>query len=409
MTPFGKLSSLGSPVSTPCYTFVPMAFQKFRADQLFDGYRFREDDTVLITDEEGIIEAILPVAEAGDDIRQLEGILSPGLINCHCHLELSHMKGLIPEKTGLVDFVLNVVEQRKFPEEEILQAIEKAEDEMLGNGIVAVGDICNNALTIPQKTKGRLYYHNFIEASGFNPSLVQQRFERSVGFFREYAKNYSIPVESNSIVPHAPYSVADKLWELLIHFPGNHLFTIHNQETEGENEWFLNKQGEFTRLYEQMNIDASFFKASGKSSLQTYLPKFLRNQSVILVHNVYTKEDDMLFTKSPVVNCQLSWCLCPNANQYISGQLPPVDLLMKHDAEIVLGTDSLASNHQLSILEEMKTIRQYFPHIKMETILKWATSNGARALQMDSLIGSFEKEKKPGVVCIKNDLVKKII
>ena len=375
-----------------------MGYRKFKGDKLFDGYRFLEDDEVLITDEEGTINDIVAPTEAGDDVQQLSGILSPGFINCHCHLELSHMKGLIPQGIGLGKFVLNVVQQRHFPEEEIQQAIEMAETEMLTNGIVAVGDVCNNVLTVPQKTKGRMHYHNFIEASGFNPQIAAQRFQRSVEFFREYAKNYSIPVESNSIVPHAPYSVADELWDLIINFPGNHLFTIHNQETAGENEWFMNKQGELSDLYSAMNIDTDFFKPSGKSSLQTYLQKFLNNQSVILVHNVHTAEDDIVFAK----NCgrQLHWCLCPNANQYIIRQMPNIDLLMKHDCEIVLGTDSLASNHQLSILKEIKTIRQHFPSIGIETMLKWSTSNGAKALQMDSLLGSFEKGKKPGVILI---------
>jgi aminodeoxyfutalosine deaminase len=380
-----------------------MAYLKFKADKLFDGYRFSDDNTVLITDEEGVIEAIVPIDQAGDDVQQLSGILSPGFINCHCHLELSHMKGLIPEGTGLVKFVLNVVQQRHFPDEEILQAIEKAEDEMLANGIVAVGDICNNTLTVSQKTKGRLYYHNFIEASGFNPAIAQQRFQRSVDFFKEYARNYSIPVESNSIVPHAPYSVADELWDLIINFPGNHLLTIHNQEIVAENELFLNKQGEFLELYTAMNIDASFFKPSGKSSLQTYLPKFLHNQSVILVHNLHTSEEDILFGQQTITKGQLHYCLCPNANQYISRQLPDINLLMKHDCAIVLGTDSLASNHQLRILEEIKTIQQAFPAIEMETLLKWATSNGAKALQLDLLLGSFEKGKKPGVVLIRDN------
>ena len=378
-----------------------MGYRKLKGDKLFDGFRFLEDDKTLIIDEEGTIQDIIAISEAGDDVQQFSGILSPGFINCHCHLELSHMKGLIPEGTGLGNFVVNVVEQRHFPDEEILLAIQQAEDEMLVNGIVAVGDICNNALTVSQKTKGRIYYHNFIEASGFNPEIARQRFERSVNFFREYAKNYSIPVESNSIVPHAPYSVANELWELIINFPGNHLFTIHNQETAGENEWFMNKQGEMATMYAAMNIDVSFFKPSGKSSLQTYLSKFLHNQSVILVHNVHTSEEDVLFAKNS--GKKIHWCLCPNANLYISGQLPNIDLLMNNDCNIVLGTDSLASNHQLSILEEMKTIQKHFPQIKMEKMLQWATSNGAKALQMDTLLGSFEKGKKPGVIKVENN------
>ena len=377
-----------------------MAYLKFKADKLFDGYRFAADNTVLITDEEGVVQDMVAENEAGDDVQTFSGILSPGFINCHCHLELSHLKGLIPEGTGLGKFVLHVVQQRHFPGEEILQAIGKAEDEMIANGIVAVGDICNNTLTVAQKTKGRMYYHNFIEASGFNPQIANSRFEKVKQIYNEFANS---PSGVGSIVPHAPYSVADELWDLIINFPGNHLMTIHNQETVGENEWFMNKPGEFAEMYAAMNIDVSFFKPSGKSSLQSYLPKFLNNQSTILVHNVVTSEADILFSQLPIVNCQLFWCLCPNANQYITRQLPDIDLLVKHDCEIVLGTDSLASNHQLSILEEMKTIQQHFPHIEMEMMLQWATSNGAKALQMDSLLGSFEKGKKPGVILIENN------
>ena len=133
-----------------------MAFQKFRADQLFDGYRLHGADYVLITSEEGMVEDIVMKEEAGDDVQLFSGILTPGFINCHCHLELSHMKGSIPEKTGLIKFVSQVMKDRHFAEAEILQAIDEAEGEMLQSGIVAVGDICNNEFTIPQKTKGRL-------------------------------------------------------------------------------------------------------------------------------------------------------------------------------------------------------------------------------------------------------------
>jgi aminodeoxyfutalosine deaminase len=375
-----------------------MAFQKFRADQLFNGYQMLDERYVLITTEDGTIVEIATNEEAGDNVQQFKGILSPGFINCHCHLELSHMKGLIGEGTGLIDFVLQVVTQRHFPEEEILNAIEKAEDEMLENGIVATGDICNNALTIKQKLNGRIWYHNFIEVSGFHPQVAEQRFQRSAGFFAAFAQLYSIPVESNSIIPHAPYSVSEELWQKIIHFPGNHLMAIHNQETAEEDELFKNKTGEFLRLYEKMGIDISSFQPSGKSSLQTYLPKFLPNQSVILVHNVHTSEEDILFAQNS--NRKIYWCLCPNANQYISRRLPAIDLLMKHDCDIVLGTDSLASNHELNILAEMRTIRKKFPKIETATLLKWATSNGARALQVDALVGSFKKGKKPGVLIL---------
>ncbi len=343
---------------------------------------------------------VIASTEAGDGIERFDGILSPGFINCHCHLELSHMRGHIPKHTGLVDFVLKVVNERHYEEPEILSAIEKAEEEMLHTGIVAVGDICNNTLTIPQKLKGRLMYHNFMEASGFPPPVAETRFNRSADFYNEYSKR----LPSNSIVPHAPYSVSPDMFRMINEFPGNDLLTMHNQEIAEENELFKKGTGDLLRMYAKMGIDVSFFKPSGKSSLQTVLPCFTNKQSLILVHNVCTSEEDIDFLKPQTSNPkpQTFFCLCPNANLYISNKLPDVMMFITKGVDIVLGTDSLASNDQLSILEEMKTIQENAAQVDLASLLQWATVNGARALQMNDVLGSFEKGKRPGIVLIEN-------
>lgn len=349
---------------------------------------------VLITDQKGIIEEIVAVEDAGDDVQQFNGILSPGLINCHCHLELSHMKGLIPEETGLVDFVFKVVNERHFPEEEIKDAIRIAENGMRDAGIVAVGDICNNLTTLHQKQQQHLAYYNFIEVSGWIPAVAAIRFEKSFAYYQNFlALNNQV-----SLSPHAPYSVSDELWELIqVHF-NNKTITIHNQETAFEDLLFSEASGDFTRMYAMMGMDTSFFQPTGKSSLQSYFTKLANAQQVLLVHNTFTKEEDVLFARNnhPSVN----WCICINANKYIEKAVPDIDMLRKNNCSIVLGTDSLASNHQLNILEEIKTITTHFPAITLEESLQWATINGARALQMDQTLGSFEAGKKPGIVLI---------
>ena len=374
-------------------------YRKFSADKIFDGYQFLQGK-VLITDDVGVIVDIIDEKTAGDDVEKLKGLLCPGFINAHCHLELSHMKGHIPKHTGLVDFVLKVVTDRHFSEQEIFNAIEGAEDEMLKNGIVAVGDICNSTLTIPQKIKARLQYHNFIEASGFVPELAKDRFDRSMGILNEYKS--SIKYQVSSINPHAPYSVSPAMFGMINDLPNNNLLTIHNQEATAENEFFEKGSGDFLRLYKQMGIDISFFKPSLNTSLQTWLPYFTKAQSLILVHNVTTSAADLEFVKRSTNNYQLStfFCLCPNANLYISNTLPDVKMLMEHTDNIVLGTDSLASNDQLSILAEIKTLQNNFKEFELATLLKWATSNGAKALHMNERLGSFEKGKQPGVILI---------
>ena len=81
---------------------------------------------------------------------------------------------------------------------------------------------------------------------------------------------------------------------------------------------------------------------------------------------------------------------------------------MNGNYPIVIGTDSLASNHQLSVLEELNTLQHFFPKVGLQELLQWATLNGAKALQLEEMLGSFEKGKTPGILLItetKNNLV----
>lgn len=356
---------------------------------------------VLITDKNGVFVDIVSHTEAGEGVEQFNGILCPGFINAHCHLELSHLKGIIPEKTGLVEFVFKIITERHFSAADILTAIETAENEMLRNGIVAVGDICNNNITIAQKSRQRLRYHNFIEVAGFVPAGANARFEAAIETRQQFKNAVSL---QTSIAPHAPYSVSPDLFKLIDDLPGNNLITIHNQETHAEDDFFKYRTGDFLNLYERLNIDISFFKASNKSSLQTFLPYFTKGQSLILVHDVTTTKEDIELIKTQTTNYKppTFFCLCPNANLYISNTLPDINMLLKNNCNIVLGTDSLASNHQLSILDEIKTLQKNFPQLELSTMLQWATINGAKALQMNDTLGSFEKGKQPGLVLIEN-------
>jgi cytosine/adenosine deaminase-related metal-dependent hydrolase len=356
-----------------------MRYRKLKADYLFTGEKLLNNEHVLITNFNGEIINIIEAKDAGEEIETFEGILSPGFINAHCHLELSHLKNIIQEKTGLVDFVFKVVTQRHFAEEEILYAIEKGEEEMLENGIIAVGDICNNNLTVSQKIKKNLHYYNFIETSGWLPEIASVRVERAKNIFNDF-ENHGL---KSSIVPHAPYSVSENLWNEMIPFFSGETISIHNQETAQEDLFFLEGKGDFTKMFELMKIDNSFYKSKKMRSVESYFKNLASAKSVVLVHNTFTKQDDLDFINEYKNKEQLvSFCLCPNANLYIENALPPVDLFLKNDCQIILGTDSLASNHQLNILEEMKTIVKSFPGIKTETLLKWATINGAKALQI---------------------------
>lgn len=389
-----------------------MAYLQFSGQNLFDGTQFLGPDQVLITTADGTIKAIIPISDAGEDVQKLNGIIAPGFINTHCHLELSHMKGVIPEHTGLPDFILKIVNERHFPEEIILEAIAQGEAAMLAAGIVAVGDISNNALTAAQKQQGNLAYHTFVEISGWKPAIAEPRFANALQVLSQFRLieaaaslnplKHSTNSLKSSFSPHAPYSVSSALWQMMMpHFEGNTV-TIHNQETPAENELFTKGTGDFVRMYNAMNIDQTHFSPTGQNSLPSYFPQLEKAKNILLVHNTTTSEADMDFANqlSKQHAQDLYYTLCVNANLYIENKLPPIELLRSKKATIALGTDSLSSNHELSILSEIKTITKHFPGIALAEILQWATFNGAKALQLDSQFGSFGIGKKPGVIVI---------
>lgn len=383
-----------------------MQYRKFRADRLFDGYKFRETDDILITDDAGVVLDIVSLADAGTDIEELHGILSPGLINCHCHLELSHLKNVIPPHTGLIDFLCDVVTKRGFDPAIIQQEIETAEEEMYNNGIVAVGDIGNTADTASIKSKSRIRWQNFVEVLGFYDTNADATMEQ----YGKVARNLDDSLQASniahrtSLVPHAPYSVSAKTFQLINNATAGQIISIHNQENPAEDELYKTGGGDFLKLFNVFGIEQSPFNVTGKSSIRSYLPYFNNGQQIFLVHNTFMPEEDIVWANEYAAanGLQLIYCLCPNANLYIENKTAPAELFLKHNCQLVLGTDSYSSNWQLSIAKEMQALRQH-SSVSAEQALQMATLNGAKALQWDDALGSFEKGKQPGVVLLTED------
>jgi cytosine/adenosine deaminase-related metal-dependent hydrolase len=378
-----------------------MAYRKFSAGILFTGQDGLQNGEVLITDEKGRVEAVVDRADAGEDIQEVTGILSPGFVNAHCHLELSHMRGVVPEHTGLVDFLLAVITRRGAEEGHILQAIADAEAEMYRNGIVAVGDICNTAHTLPQKSKGNLQYYNFIETLGWNPAAAAASFSRAKAVYDLFLEQFG--ADRVALSPHAPYTVSEPLWALLQEHFGDKTITLHNQETPAEDELFRLNQGAFLRLYAALGIDHGHFVPPGTTSLQASRRHLQPAGQVLLVHNTCTTAADIAGLREQALLQKTFFCLCPNANLYIENALPPVALLRENDCTMVVGTDSLSSNHALSIAGELHTLHRHFPALERQELLQWATLNGAKALQLDDTLGSFEPGKMPGIVQVSED------
>jgi cytosine/adenosine deaminase-related metal-dependent hydrolase len=373
-----------------------MTYRTLRAPKVFDGERLLEDH-VLIVDGQGRVEALLPAAQVpAHQTETFRGVLMPGLINAHCHLELSHFKGLIPCGTGLVDFLMRVVTSRKNVPL-VIEELAAAEAEMWSAGIAGVADICNTTDAIPIKKGSRMQWHNLVEVLNFRDENLGGRLDQ----YRGVAEAHRDAELQAVLTPHAPYSVSRGTFKAINEATAGGIISVHNQETRAENELFRNGGGDFLLLYNTFNTGLSPFEVHGGNSLQAWLPHFTLGQTIILVHNTFTEAEDILFAQQHAEKYGLTlvFCLCPNANLYIENALPPVDLFLKHGCRIVLGTDSYSSNWRLSIASEMATIRTHFPHIPLETLLTWATSNGADVLGWKEL-GRFTLGTQPGIVLL---------
>jgi aminodeoxyfutalosine deaminase len=115
----------------------------------------------------------------------------------------------------------------------------------------------------------------------------------------------------------------------------------------------------------------------------------------LFVHNILTTSEELRDAHD--WSEHVYWATCPNANLYIENRLPDYRAFVNGNARVTIGTDSLASNWQLSILDEMKTIARYASYVPFENLVRWATLNGAQALGFDDTLGSIDVGKRPGL------------
>lgn len=386
-----------------------MQERKLKADFIFDGNRLL-DNMVLVLKNDGTVLDLVDARHLdGTQVEHFNGILTPGFVNAHCHLELSHLRNVIERGTGLPGFASQVMRLRHFDSVEIQAAIEAAAKKMWASGIQAVGDICNTLDTLAQKLNSPIRYRNFVECLGFLPTQAQSRFAYAKQnlWAAFYAQN-----PATTLVPHAPYSVSPALFaninEALFDVPARHgrILTMHNQESQAENDFFLKKSGAFIDFYKSLSSDISFFNPTEKTSLQSVLPYLKAAAVILLVHNTFTSGSDIEFVRQQAdrLGQSIYYVLCPGANLYIENRLPDIALLQESGMPIALGTDSLASNDQLSIAVEIQHLLRAYPALGKDQVLTWATANGAKALGFENELGYLAAGKKPGVLLLSTEL-----
>ncbi len=358
----------------------------------------------------GVVKAgddgtIISIDENGGDLKEssslefFNGIIIPGFVNCHAHLELSHLRGVIPEGTGLVNFLDGIRNYRDRDPQEILSSAYTADHDLYTEGINLCADICNTSATFDLKKDSAIHYINLLEVFGIESGKAEKRIGE-INILSLEAGKAGLP---NYVVPHTAYSVSLPLFRLLKEkMSHNRVSSIHFMESDDERMFFSRQQNNLLKSYEESGLLQSPLQIPD-NHVTAILNEMTRAGNLILVHNTFADKETV--TK---VNARgnIFWCLCPGSNLYIENHLPPLEMLISEGCEIVIGTDSLASNKNLSILSELKILQEQSLSVNLEEIVRWATINGARALAEDADYGSIKPGTRPGLLVLENlDLI----
>lgn len=370
---------------TPNSNPIPKGFVKL------DG-----DGTIL---ETGILE------NESDCTEFHNGILVPGFVNSHCHIELSHLNGAFDQELGMAKFIKQIRTQRdSTPKEKRLEAIKEQMENLFNEGVSAIADISNSDESFDIKSNSPLYTKSFLEVFGSEPGDAS-RIMKDLIDLKNLADSKNI---DSCPSPHSCYTMSN---ELLMESASAGLecgfISYHNQESWEEDVLIRKNRGPLADDYRSRGLSTPRLNPNGPMSYFVETIRKNRNftnskiaGNALFVHNTFTDKQSIKIALEAFENPY--WAICPLSNIFIHRALPPVELMRREGVVITIGTDSLSSNTILSMVEEMKCLQKYFPSVSLNEIIGWATINGAKFLGKEREFGTIEKGKKPGIVLIEN-------
>lgn len=367
---------------------------RFSANYIFpiNGKPIRNG--IVVLDNNNVVVDIVDPKGSEKEYESMEfynGVIVPGFINSHCHIELSHLKGKLKQSDGIAGFVSQIRSLRIADDFDITNSITQSISTLEKNGTVAVGDICNTNDTFNAKLKSDIYFHNFIELFGLNSSEADGKMVSAFKIFESVYQSKG----SKSITPHSTYSISDDLWRLINNELGksSSLVSIHYGESLQEYQILKDRSGQLAENFSALKFQIKLPNcATPLEVVERFIPK---TSKILFIHNTFSSREEVVELMKHFD--EPFFVLCPSSNLFIEGKLPDLQMLNELGANLAIGTDSLASSDTLSVFDQVQILLDKFPAVSFTEAIKWATLNGAKALSIDSVYGSFEIGKTPGL------------
>ena len=370
-------------------------------------YLYRLDTTAPVVngfvelEDDGTVIRTGVCADPASEPVFYEGAIAPGFVNAHCHVELSYMKGLFRKGTGMAGFIdqINELRDTKSMEEKV-RDLTVAMDSLWEQGVVAMADISNCADSFAVKARHPMYTRTFLEVFGTEPEDCGAVMD-GVRKLKEVADGFGI---NAAPTPHACYTMSPELVTAVsVEGLRSGFLSFHSEETEEEEEML--KYGSGKMWENRVKAGMSVPPVTGKSSLLYFIDRLLAGHSapfdehILLVHECCMDQEGVDAVKA-VMNHPFV-AVCPLSNLFIHNALPPIDLMRRNGLKVCVGTDSLSSNDDLNIVDELYCLQRNFPEVPLGELLTWASRNGAEFLARPEF-GTLEPGKRPGLVLIDN-------
>lgn len=375
------------------------------ADAVITGDREAVRDGAVIVDARGDVldvgaaSDVLP-RHAGAPIERVRGVVMPGLVNAHTHVELSALRGLVSGGAGFVPWVEKMLGARveARPEEDDA-AIARAVDELDAFGTAAVGEVTNSLAAVGALARRGIAGCVFHEVFGLRESEARANIAKA----DEDAATRAWPTRdlAYALAPHTLYTLSlDVARELVERARASGARTsLHLAEHAAERRALEAGEGPIADWYERfLKVKRADVPWPRKSPVDVAADVGALAPHVLLVHLTDAHADELAkiaASGAPVV-------FCPRSNLHIETRLPPLVAARAAGIEPALGTDSLASNASLDVLAEARALADRFPSVPARDLVQMATWNGARALARTDL-GRVAVRARPGLVAIDGD------
>ncbi|MEO7166645.1 MAG: amidohydrolase family protein [Spartobacteria bacterium] len=371
-----------------------------------------DDGAVIVTDDR--IAAVGRFAElraqetAVTDLGEV--VLLPGLINAHCHLDFTALRGAIPRQRSFADWILQINGRRRdFSDDDYLASIADGFAEARRWGTTTIANIESMPALLARMAPPALRTWWFAELIDVRPRLsAAEMIADSLSYFRDKEKWLG----GFGLSPHAPYTTTPQLARLAAEAARAEKMplTTHLAESAEEMEMFRDGRGPLFDLLQGLGRQMDDC-GQGKTPLAVMLDREVMDEHWLVVHlNELTEEDFARLERGP----RFHIAHCPRSSRYFEHRAFAFQRLSALGFNLCLGTDSLASNSSLSLFAEMQLVAEMHPWLAPERILEMVTWNAARALRQENSLGRIRAGFQADLIALPiengpGDLFEKII